>query len=649
MQRHSPIRLVWAAIGLAMCLTVVQGPPSATAAIGAWSSFGPVGGRIADLQVSPSHHATVWAAAGSGLVFKSTDSGRTWVPSRNGMKFGKNVDLLAVSPSDPSIVYAGGYGSTLGSVMYRTSDGGASWSSRKRGLTDIVLALVVHPTDPDTAYASTYSGLYKTTDGGLHWNHVDVGLPLPAYSLLIRPINPDVLFAGTGTGVYRTTNGGGTWSPRGIDDLDAAISSFALDPFDSATLYVGTYGEYVYESVDNGANWTQLATGLSDSFVDEVEVDPTLTRLYGMDRANQIHMLDTSAVTPLWTSVTDTGIESAGVPGTLAVDPVAPSNLYVGSERLGVARSMDRALTWSRSNRGLTATSAIAVTIDQSQSSTVYAGTNGGVYRSTNSGSSRRNRSSGLPAGSVLGLVASPSDPLTIYVALNGPGVYKTIDGGATWTATATTLSAFALVVHPTDPDTAWIGTVSQGVFKTTDGGGQWDLATAGLPDAGGGSFPFIDALAISASDPDVLYLGTYQRVFRSVNGAGSWSEVSSGLETTSTVHGLAVNPVNPDVVYAAIGQDGVYRTTTGGANWGPRGLVGKDVRAVIIDPLHRKRLYAGSSLGGVQRTIDAGATWAPFNVGLGPLSVVSLATSADGSQLYAGTFGGGAFGYRFP
>jgi photosystem II stability/assembly factor-like uncharacterized protein len=132
-----------------------------------------------------------------------------WVQLSLGKDLGKETFYaLAIDPTNPQVLYAG----TDGDGVFKTTDGGASWSAASSGLTYFyILSLAIDPTNPQVLYAGTDGcGVFKTTDGGSSWSEASSGLANSnVLSLAIDPSNPQLLYAGTDGGVFKTTNGGG--------------------------------------------------------------------------------------------------------------------------------------------------------------------------------------------------------------------------------------------------------------------------------------------------------------------------------------------------------------------------------------------------------------------------------------------------------
>lgn len=174
-------------------------------------------------------------------------------------------------------------------------------------------------------------------------------------------------------------------------------------------------------------------------------------------------------------------------------------------------------------------------------------------------------------------------------------------DGGHTWVRRTGTgfdsTSVSSVVVHPQNKDVAWAGTLGKGIFKTTNGGASWTSASSGLGDQD------VEALAVDPTRPDVLYAGTFSKgVYRSRDGGATWAQASSGMKNQEEIKTLAVNPSQPDVVYAGAYSSGVYASTNGGSSWTlvNNGLRNRAVRTLTIS--RSGVVYAGTYGEGVFR-----------------------------------------------
>src|SRR5690348_7721681 len=182
-----------------------------------------------------------------------------------------------------------------------------------------------------------------------------------------------------------------------------------------------------------------------------------------------------------------------------------------------------------------------------------------------------------VTAGRVNAIAIDPRDNNVVYMGAAEGGVWKTIDGGATWkplTDDQPTLANGAIALDPTNPDIVFVGTGEEnfaidsyygaGILKSTDGGAHWTNLVG----------PFLRArigfLAIHPANGQILLCTTQTGVWRSTDGAVSWKQVLTGAAGTAAVF----DPTDPNIAYAALGtirgnsQNGVYRSTDGGQTW---------------------------------------------------------------------------------
>jgi photosystem II stability/assembly factor-like uncharacterized protein len=316
------------------------------------------------------------------------------------------------------------------------------------------------------------------------------------------------------------------------------------------------------------------------------------------------------------------------------------------------------------------------------QSGTVYAGTWGGdVFVSANGGASWQRRSRGLLGDWVLDLAAASSPQPTVYAAAFDD-LYRTLDGGVTWTSLGLYdlygTGAQAVAVHPTDTSTVYVGAFHRGVLKSTDGGAQWTQVFAGCF--------HVESIAVDPHDPSTVYLacspGDLTPFFKSTDAGATWTPKGSGLppgvfSSTRPIQ-IALDPDTPGVLFLALSRynasTGVedpetYRSTDGGEHWslsGPGGhplAVGRGGLVVAgrhrstnggnswtetaalpdepfvyaIDPDDPEALYAGLRYFGIYKSADSAATWTSANRGFWGTRIEALAIDPrQPSTMYA-------------
>jgi len=299
------------------------------------------------------------------------------------------------------------------------------WISR--GLEgETIYSLAIDPKTPTTLYAGVYGdggGVFKTTDGGATWSAAHTGLTsVIIMSLAIDPATPATLYAGTsGSGVFKSTDGGGTWKITNIGLKNSTVESLAIDRELPTTLYAGTSGGGVFKSIDSGANWNAANTGITKAYVSALAIDPTRpTTLYAGTLDSVFKSMDGGAN---W-SAANIGLTGIHVVA-LAIDPVRPDIIYAGTYSRGVFKSTDGGGTWSAANTGLESTDVPALAIDPQTPATLYAGTfQLGVFRSLNGGENWSRLSTGMLANVVNALVIDPQLPTSLYAGTWDHGVF---------------------------------------------------------------------------------------------------------------------------------------------------------------------------------------------------------------------------------
>jgi uncharacterized protein (TIGR03437 family) len=216
----------------------------------------------------PTNSKRIYASGLNGdAFFKSTDGGLTWSARRFGTS-AVYVISVAVDPLSPNTVYAG----TQNEGIFRSEDYGDTWESVTTALSGAITSLTPDPTDVGRLFASTATATYLSEDAGSTWTNV---LNMPAWTVTIDPGDPSTVYATTRTqGVFRSSDGGHAWQSIGLTTLTAGASApVIIDPANRQTLYVGGDGS-VFKSLDGGAHWFAVNSGLMGPLVSGLAMDP---------------------------------------------------------------------------------------------------------------------------------------------------------------------------------------------------------------------------------------------------------------------------------------------------------------------------------------------------------------------------------------
>ena len=688
----------------------------ATAAVsmlgGSWTAInsGLPGGTkgITGLTLDPAVPSTLYAWTSSGDVFKSMDGAASWKPVGS---IGGGVNVLVVDPHKTSTLYAATvYG------LSKSTDGGASWQWANSGLAGGPISwLAIDPITSATLYAvTTFGGLFKSTDAGGSWSELNNGLPADGsiLSVYLDPKHPSTIYAVGNTMfrylkpsvgvIFKSTDGGTSWAAMNTVP-DATFSGYpdnplAIDPVNANTIYAavftaGTGGAAGYGSIakstDGGQSWKAVRAGSAGipnyTVVRSLALDPTApsTVYASYADAGGSGVMKSTDGGQSWNIATVVPSTDAFFHAQIAIDPSAPSTIYTAysdslTEFGGILKSIDSGQTWNAANAGLSNFNAHLLAIDSRNASTVYASEGNSLFKSADRGASWSNIGSTPQVvypyafqGTVIHSMLF-TNPDILFVGTAGVGgtcggdLYKSVDGGVTWSALSPAKSnsflkpsnfspsqaggcdlSHPIVADPTNSTTFYVLANDDvdgayWLFKSVDGGANWNFAWNGAQ----GFQSDLNALVIDPSNPAILYAATASGLYKSYDGGASSNNVSF---SNSAVTALAIDPSNRLTLYAnAVGQ-GLFKSTDGGASWlainnGLDALIEarSSVTALVVTPGNSNVLFAATAGLGIYQSIDGGANWNPFNDGLTNLDVRALIVGpGTPSTMYAGTSGG--------
>jgi photosystem II stability/assembly factor-like uncharacterized protein len=610
-----------------------------------WRSIGPArGGRSQAVAGSAGRPLEYYFGATGGGLWKTTDGGQTWRAVSDKFFTSSSVGAVAVADSNPDVVYVGMGETELrgdiiqGDGVYKSTDGGKTFTRAGLEKTLAVSRIRVHPANPDVVYvaalgdpygANPERGVFKSTDGGATWTRsLFRNDRTGAIDLAMDPRQPDVLYASLWE-VFRTPH---------------SLSS-------------GGAGSGLFKTTDGGASWTEL-TGRA-----------------GLPR-------------PVWgkSGVAVSGADSnrvytiieAAEGGVFLSDDAGRSWRPINDDR----RLRQRAFYYTR------------IYADTQARDTLYI-LNTGLYRSTDAGKSIR--AIRVPHGDNHDLWIAPNDPLRMINSNDG-GANVTVNGGESWTDQDFPTAQFYNVVTTAhvpyhvcgaqqDSSTACLSSTGDEALYDVGGGesgyiapdpSDTDVFYAGSyggfltrinrrtgerrainvwPDNPMGfsaadireRFQWTFPIVIAPAEPHTLY-ATSQHVWKTTNEGQSWERISpdltrhdpatlgpsggpitldqTGVETYAVVFTLAPSPIDGRVIWAGSDDGYVHVTRDGGRNWArvtppdlPEFTRISLIEASPHDPgtayLAGNRYQRADRAPYVYRTTDYGATWTKIVRGL--------------------------------
>ncbi|MFZ0033275.1 MAG: hypothetical protein WAK84_15540 [Candidatus Cybelea sp.] len=645
-----------------------------------WRLIGPFrGGRALALTGVPGEPNHFYFGAVDGGVWESLDAGRTWNPIFDNEDIG-SIGAIALAPSSPRTIYVGTGEADMrsdiayGDGMYKSIDGGKSWTHLGLSDTKQIAAIVVDPNDPNVVYvaalghpyaANPERGVFKTTDGGKTWSKVlyknsDTG----AISLAMEPGNPNVLYAalwqtrrppwnvyppsnGPGGGLYKSIDAGATWTqltnglPQHVGHIGLSISAAAPH-----RIYAIVDGDPkqggIYRSDDAGATWTHTDGDTRiwqrGWYFGGITADPR--------NPDVVYVMNTATYRS-----TNAGKSFEAVLGdpsgddyhTLWIDPSDSNRMILGSDQ-GVVVTVNGMKTWSSWYNQPTAQFYHVATDNAFPFSAYGAQQDSGAAIATSAskyGAISQQDFRPVDVGGENGTLApDPKHPGLVYGDSSG--------GGSATVTREIPATGWEQIVDPiiTQPGTVWRNT--------------WTLP-----------------IAFSPVDRTSLYFG-HQNVFRSRDGGATWKIVSpdltradegtpsnldpatlaesNGLRRHGVVYAIAPSPLRAGLVWAGTDDGSVWVTrdaSTSSAQahwtnvtppeltaWSKVGIIEAShfdaTTAYLAVDRHRLDDYRPY----IYRTRDGGATWSAIVNGIPNGSFVNAVREdpVRPGLLYAGT-----------
>jgi photosystem II stability/assembly factor-like uncharacterized protein len=317
------------------------------------------------IVVNPANQDIIYAGTAGAGVYKTTNAGVNWVQVNSGL-VNLTVQCLAISTSNPNIIMCGTTNTGTSPGVYRSTDAGATWTLKNNGITEsgiLPQAIAIDPANPNIAYtvifngtADAVSGVFKTTDGGDNWfvSNTGIGSIKNFLCIAINPLNPNVIYIGssfavlTSTGpqkIYKSVNGGALWTDisTGLPSLTTDINpvrSISISNVDTSVVLAGLFQNTTtnggaFLSTNGGDSWTKIQTGLPNiagALIRSAMIRPgSNSEFYlGYDGPASTGVWRTTNQGLSWTTFSGGALLSTYVVRALAFRTAADSTLYAG-------------------------------------------------------------------------------------------------------------------------------------------------------------------------------------------------------------------------------------------------------------------------------------------------------------------------------
>jgi photosystem II stability/assembly factor-like uncharacterized protein len=684
-------------------------------------------GRIMAIDAVPGDPLVLWVGAASGGVWKSKDGGTTFRSVFD--EHTQSIGALRIDPTDPEKVWVGtGESCTRNSVsigdgVYKTTDGGDSWSRMGLEATERIAKIEIHPSETDTVFvcatghlwnANAERGVYRTDDGGETWKKVlyvddDTGCS----DLAMDPQEPRILYAGMwqfrrspdfftsggpGSGIYKSTDGGESWTrlSTGLPEVELGRIGIAVAPSRPTTVYalVEARGDKpekpataIYRSDDAGATWERM----NDSF--NVQVRPFYFAHVVVDPTDHNRVYKPGLTL---TQSTDGGKSftspfTGGFGGgphsdhhALWIDPRNPLRLFLGTDG-GLHMSNNRGGTWVLA-RNLPIGQFYKISVDGQDPYRIFGGmqdNSSWVGPSESWGGVENKDWTNLSGGDGFATFADAREPRFIYTTIQG-GVATRVNLES---GESKDIKPFAktgedelrfnwntpFVLSPNDPATIYIG--AQFLLRSRDRGESWERISPDLTtndpqrqrqkESGGISIDNSTAennatlytIAESPRNPEVIWVGTDDgNVQLTRDGGKTWSNLIQKIPDApmgAWVSRIEASRTGEGTAYVLIDdhrrgdmRPHVWRTRDFGETW--ESLVTEELEGyawvLVEDPVNPDLLFLGTEWG-LWISLDAGEQWARFEGGIpARVSVQDLVVHPREGDLIVGTHGRGIY-----
>jgi photosystem II stability/assembly factor-like uncharacterized protein len=616
-----------------------------------WRNIGPFrGGRSNAVSGTPVSDQIYYTGYTGGGVWKTEDAGITWVNISDGFLKTGSVGDIAVSESDPNVIYVGmgehavrGVMTSYGDGVYKSVDGGKTWKNIGLEKTRHISDVVIHPANPDVVLVAAQGtvhgpgadrGIYKSTDGGTTWKRVlFVDENTGASSLSMDVTNPRILYAatwqhrrypwkvesgGAGCAIWKSIDGGDTWTKinEGLPKLMGKIG-VSVSPANPNRVFAIVEAEKgkdgLYRSEDGGKKWNHLSSDQSITsrswYYMEVFADP--------QQADVVYVLNAPMMKSIDGGRTFQNVRVGhGDTHDLWINPRNNKNMILGDDGGGEI-TFNGGRSWSTLYNQPTA-QFYRVNVDNRFPFRVY----GGQQDNSSVVIASRNNSFGLtdkdwfegPGCESAYIAFDPNNPEQLiggcyqgnidvldlrtnekkdvqqYPSTNLAYKAKDMKYRFNWNA--------PIIASPHDPNTIYHA--ANVVFKTLNMGQNWEVIS-----------------------PDL----TRNDTTKQQQGGGPITNEGAGGENYNTIYYLIESPLEKGVLYAGSDCGLVHITRDGGKTWQnitPAGMAEGMISSIEVSPHDKATAYLSTSrykfsdyANSTYKTTDYGKTWTKINAGV--------------------------------
>ena len=707
-----------------------------------WRNLGPEGNRFATATGIPGDPLTYYVGAASGGIWKTTDGGVNWRSLFDAQPV-QSIGSISVARSDKNVVWAGTGEAhirshiSLGQGIYKSTDVGETWTLMGLEKTARIARVVIHPQDPNTvlvcALGHAYGpqqerGVYRTTDGGATWTRVlFVDENTGCSDVAMDPSNPRVLFAGMwqieihtwgrtsggpGSGLFVSRDGGTTWTRlrgNGLPTKPVGKVVVAIANSNSQRVYAmletGDGIPWNGEPTENGQLWRSDDGGRQWTLVSRDRNAMGRAHYYSRmavatDNEDETYFLTASFSKSIDGGRTINALQRNQSPGgdhhDIWIDPTNADRMIVAHDQ-GLSITQNRGRTWFRQR--LSNAQIYHVTVDNAipynvfgnkQDEPTYRGPSNSLLQG---GRIVRGQWHAVGGGESGWATPDPTDPNIVWSTASGSGMvggivvrfeesrrqFRSVEiwpqqsnGPAEGVKYRFVWDA-PLQISPFDHNTIYVG--SQHVHRTRDGGQSWQVISPDLTlndrtrmgSSGGLTGDNIGveyagvvyAIAESPREKGVIWVGTNDGLVQLTRDDGkTWTNLTAnlpGLPVWGSVRSVVPSRYDSGTAYLTVDfhqvnnrDPFVYRTTDFGKTWKsitagiPRSNLSY-AKVIAEDPVRRGLLYLGTE-NAIYVSFDAGDQWMPLQNDLPQAPVSGIVVQPHFNDLVISTYGRGFY-----
>jgi photosystem II stability/assembly factor-like uncharacterized protein len=659
-----------------------------------WEFAGPtnVQGRVQDIEFDPLNPSTVYAAAATGGMFKSTDAGVSWTPIFDDQAILTMGDI-AIDPVNSDIIYAGtgepngGHNNFPGAGIYKSTDAGLTWELKGLENTVSIGKVLIDPTNTQRVFVAAVGsyfapnperGVYRSENGGETWSKVlFVSDSTGAIDVILDPSNPSFMMAamwervrrpqsshlyGETSGLYRSTDGGSNWqlidpATSGLPNpltTDVGRIGLAISPSNPNIIYAlyndGYYYLGFFKTTNQGSTWTdadpnnQLSNGFSSFswYFGQVRVHPTNPDIvYALD----VELSKTTNGGTTWTQDVPFHVDFHD----LKFDPQNSNNIIMGNDG-GIDISTNGGLSWFETS-GLPVTQFYEIGLDYNNPQRLYGGTqDNGTNRTLNGGLDDWDHIFG---GDGFYVIVDHTNPNVIYAESQYGNLGKSVTGGSGWNGATNGISgseptnwSTPVVMDPNNNLVLYYGT--NRVYRTENGASSWSAISGDLTDGGPG-LGTVTTIAVAPTNSDIIWAGTDDsHVWRTTDYGATWNEMTGSNMPYRWVTRVIADPTDEQIAYVTFSglkwhdpEPHIFRTANMGTTWTDisSNLPNAPIDAIAVDPIAHNVVYIGTDVG-AYISFDAGQNWEVMGSGLPLVTIGDMKVHPTQHFLIAGTHG---------